>query len=203
MLNKPWDARMARRLVQPFAGTALTPNTFTSLRLLTGISGIVLIASGDALNAGAWLIVVSNFLDHTDGEFARLTGKTTRFGHIYDLASDALITIGLFVGFGIGIRAGPSDYLPLVLGIVAGLAVTTIFYLRNDMEQAGGKRAIRQPRCAGFESEDILYLLPLVTHGGIVREFLIAAALGAPAAAAIVLWQFCRFRKTRSQSVEA
>ena len=38
-----------------------------------------------------------NFHDHTDGELARIGGKTSRIGHLYDLASDAAVTILLFI----------------------------------------------------------------------------------------------------------
>ena len=32
-------------------------------------------------NAGAFLIVLSNFVDHTDGGFARISGKSSKIGH--------------------------------------------------------------------------------------------------------------------------
>lgn len=44
-------------------------------------------------NLAALLLIASNFLDHTDGELARISGKSSRIGHVYDLASDAAVTI--------------------------------------------------------------------------------------------------------------
>ena len=102
-VGKPWDARIASYLVRPLCKTFVTPNHLTTVRLLTGLVGVYLLTRGDAFNAGAWIIVVSNFLDHTDGELARLTGKASAMGHHYDVASDALITVGLFVGLGINV----------------------------------------------------------------------------------------------------
>ena len=52
-------------------------------------------------NVGALLLMVSNFLDHTDGELARISGKATRIGHLYDLVSDAMVTILLFIAMGV------------------------------------------------------------------------------------------------------
>ena len=53
-------------------------------------------------------MVLSNFLDHTDGELARIGGKSSRIGHIYDLARDAAVTVMLFVAIGIGQRRNPE-----------------------------------------------------------------------------------------------
>lgn len=183
---KPWDARLAAVLVAPFVATAVTPNYFTTLRLLTGLASAWLFARGGSPNLAAWLFALSLFLDHTDGELARMSGKSTRIGHLYDLASDALVTVGLFVGIGIGTAHAGLGAKATAMGIVSGLAVAAIFQMRHDMESRLGKPATRQPGLAGFEPEDILYLLPLVTYAGILKGFLIASAVGAPIAAAIV-----------------
>jgi phosphatidylglycerophosphate synthase len=47
-------------------------------------------------------MVVSNFLDHSDGELARVSGKSSRLGHVYDLVSDAAVTVVIFLAIGIG-----------------------------------------------------------------------------------------------------
>ena len=196
---KPWDARVAALLVAPLRASRVTPNHFTTLRLITGVLGAYAFARGDAPNVGAWLIVVSNFLDHTDGELARLSGKSTRFGHLYDLACDALVTAGLFIGIGVGLRPTELGNHAITLGAVAGVAVAAIFQMRHDMEQRLGKTATRQPRAGGFEAEDVLYLLPVVTHSGTLKPFLYAASIGAPIAASIVLVLFLRSRKENAQ----
>jgi hypothetical protein len=70
--------------------------------------------------------------------------------------------------------------------------------MRNDMEERLGKGATRQPNFAGFEPEDILYLLPVVTHGGFAMGFLQLAAVGAPLAALIIVALFVRSRRGAS-----
>ncbi len=193
MSNKPWDARLAAALVRPFLGSRRAhPNHFTTLRLLVGAAGAIAFASGQWPNLGAALVVLSNFLDHTDGEFARMSGKTSRFGHYYDLVSDALVTVGLFAGIGIGLAVNDHSTLDMFLGVLAGGAIAIIFYLRNQMESAHGKRATRQAHWRGFEAEDVLYLMPLVTLGGGLQWFLYAAALGAPLACVAVALAYLR-----------
>lgn len=185
MSNKPWDARLAAALVRPAMGSNwVHPNHFTTLRLLVGAAGTIAFATGQWPNLGAALVVLSNFLDHTDGEFARMSGKTSRFGHYYDLLSDALVTVGLFAGIGIGVGLAQDTHstLEINLGLLAGGAVAIIFYLRTKIEDVYGKDATRQAHWAGFEAEDVLYLMPLVTLCDGLQWFLYAAAIGAPLA---------------------
>lgn len=193
MNAKPWDARAAALLVRPFIDTRLHPNALTTLRLLVGLTGAWLFAAGSQFNLAALCIVLSNFLDHTDGEFARMTGKMSVFGHRYDLFSDAVVTVGLFAGLGIGLRTALGD-VAAVYGLIAGIAVAGIFQLRHVIETRHGKAAVRQASVAGFETEDVLYLIPLVTLSGQETAFLYAAAIGAPIALIVVAVQFVRSR---------
>src|ERR1700743_299293 len=95
---RPWDARLGRRLVMPLKDSWVTPNHLTTVRLLVGVAGALAFTPGTWgwTNIAALLVIVSNFLDHREGELARISGKTSRIGHLYDLASDAVVTILLF-----------------------------------------------------------------------------------------------------------
>ena len=197
-MSKPYDARLACWLVRPLTNTAVSPNHLTTLRLVTGLWGAGLLAAGNEFIAGTALVVLSNFLDHTDGELARLAGRQSRFGHNYDLLADALVTSLLFVGLGVGLRDALGG-MATGMGVVAGLAVAAIFHLRNRLESDLGKEATRQPHWQGFEAEDVLYLLPLIALADGLRWFLFAAALGAPMAFGFVLWH-ARTARLRSNS---
>ena len=195
--TKPWDARLAATLVRPLCNTAISPNALTTIRLLVGCYGAYLFASGSALNLAAAIIALSNFLDHTDGELARMSGKTSKFGHQYDLWSDAVVTVGLFgcIGWGLRNSLGP---IAVGMGLAAGLAVAGVFHLRNLIESTHGKRVTAQPRIGGFEAEDILYLLPVVTLCDGLTWFLKAAAVGAPLAFLVVLGQILALRRKQA-----
>ncbi len=199
MSGKPWDARIAAWLVRPLVQSSVHPNVLTTLRLLAGVIGSLLFATGSAFNLGALFIVCSNFLDHTDGELARMSGKTSRFGHNYDLISDAVVTVGLFAGLGIGLQTS-LGLRSVGFGAIAGLAVAAIFHLRNIIETRHGKAATRQASLGGFETEDILYLIPLVTLTEQQTTFLIAAALGAPIALLIVVVQFLNAAESKTET---
>lgn len=195
--QRPWDARLARRLVTPLKDSWVTPNVLTTVRLMIGlVAAVAFVPGGYAWsNLGAVLLILSNFLDHTDGELARVSGKTSRIGHLYDLASDAAITILLFISIGIGVDAQPGDTPPLspvLLGLAAGSAIAVIFYLRMRIEEMAGKAASQQARLGGFETEDVLYLLPLVTLYNALTPFLIASSIGAPLFA---MWVVVDYRR--------
>jgi phosphatidylglycerophosphate synthase len=193
---RTWDARLARWLVTPLKDTRITPNHLTTCRLLIGLGGAACLAQGGFgwMNVGALLIVLSNFVDHTDGELARISGKSSKIGHYYDLGSDALVTILLFACMGAGVAAEGREMAvaPTLLGAVAGVAIALIYFLRMHIESLMGKAGTRQSFVGGFETEDVLYLLPLVTLSGATAGFLIAAAIGAPLFALWVIVDYWR-----------
>ena len=181
----------------PLKDSWTTPNHLTTVRLVVGLAAAAAFTPGTYgwTNVGALLLILSNFLDHTDGELARISGKTSRIGHLYDLASDALVTVLLFVAIGVGVAGKAASVLqmpPAFLGLIAGAAVATIFYLRMRIEEMGGKAASRQASLGGFETEDVLYLLPLVTVFNGLTPFLIASSIGAPLFAVWVVIDYRR-----------
>ena len=196
MNDKPWDARLAYKLVYPLRNSWLTPNHLTSARLLFGIFAAAGFSTGNYFwtNIGALCFVISNFLDHSDGELARLTGKTSNSGHYFDLASDAIVNIILFIGIGIGLMHSQLGFWALFMGMLSGLSVAAIFHMRNEIEKSLGKGDARQPNIGIIEAEDVLYLLPLVTLMGWLNPFLVLATAGAPAFA---LWTLKEFRELR------
>ena len=196
MQNKPWDAQLAAWFVKPFIfSKVVQPNHFTLLRLATGIVGCWLFAFTEQMNAAAILIVLSNFIDHMDGELARLGNKATRFGHLFDLISDGIVTVLMFlsIGYGLSFGALTSNFIG---GAFAGFSVAFIFHFRYLIENKTGKVGTQQPRWRGFEAEDILYLLPLVTLSDNLQLFLHSAAIGAPIGAIIVYKQYRNLSRT-------
>ena len=198
--NRPLDARLAARLVYPLRDTAVTPNHLTTVRLLFGIAACVLLSKGSYAwsNAGALCFAASAFLDHTDGELARITGNKSKFGHYYDLASDAVSDVLLFVGIGIGLSHGDLGTGALFMGILAGVSVAGTFHLRLMISNIMGKERPGMPNIGLFEIEDVLYLLPLVTLFELLQPFLIAAALGAPVFALWTLRDYLGRKRGRS-----
>jgi archaetidylinositol phosphate synthase len=195
--RRPWDARLARRLVTPLIHSWVRPNHLTTLRLIVGLTAAAAFTPGSYgwSNFAALLLILSNFLDHTDGELARMSGKTSRIGHLYDLASDAAVTILLFIAIGVGAAAKSATDLglpPAIMGLAAGTAIALIFYLRMRIEELLGKTATRQASFGGFETEDVLYLFPLATLSNALVPLLLAASICAPLYAVWVVIDYQR-----------
>jgi len=188
----PWDSRLAHLVVLLLRNTRIRPNHVTTAGLVAGLAAAALYADGRprALSWGAGLYVVSAVLDHADGELARLTGATTSFGHVYDRIADLVVKLALFAGMGLGLSAGPLGGWAVVMGGTAGVALVAIFSLRTELARLQGPDAFTQPSFAGFELEDILYAVPLLTWVGGLAPFLVAAGVGAPLFAAWVARQY-------------
>src|SRR5918996_5058179 len=104
-INPPWDQRLARAAARPVGATPVTPNEVTTLSLVIGVLAALLYAQGGwAVHLGAACFVLSFWLDHADGELARMTGRTSPFGHYYDLAAGGAVLVLLFIGVGVRAR---------------------------------------------------------------------------------------------------
>jgi len=127
-------------------------------------------------------------IDHMDGEFARLTGLTSRFGHYYDHVAAGVGYVSLFVGLGIGLRSGWLAWCAPVAGVIAAGSVAAIFLIRVYLEETVGRALVAQGNWRGFEPEDALYLVGPVAWLGFLPAFLLAAAVGAPLFLLWVAW---------------
>jgi phosphatidylglycerophosphate synthase len=186
--------KAARVAVRPLVNTAVAPNHLTTLRLLTGFAAAAAFAAGTRrwdIVAG-WVFVVSAFLDRADGELARISGKTSRTGHVYDLASDVASNVMAFAGIGIGLSHGPLGTAALAMGFVAAAAVGAIFGLVTLIDGGTGEAF---PGAGGFDPDDALFILGPAAWLGLLQPLLYAAAIGAPLFLAFALWQYRRDRR--------
>ena len=190
----PWDQRIARFLVRPLVHTRVTPNHITTVRLLSGLAACGCLAYGETplIHWGAGLFALSNFIDHMDGELARLSGKSSRIGHLYDLASDVVVHIFLFVSIGIGLSDSWLGDAAWIMGIVAGISVSGLFALFQYLETRMGQKQAGLPRYAGFEVEDVLYLIGPAIWGGGLIPILMLTTIGAPL---FGVWALIRYRR--------
>ncbi len=194
MSHNTWIHRAVRVAVRPLAATPVTPNQLTTLRLAVGVAaGLALAQGGDAWrHLGAGLFLLGMLLDRADGELARQSGKTSPWGHSYDLVSDALSNAVAFIGLGVGLRYGSYGGWAPVMGLTAGLAIAGILWLVMKMEERHGARAGEIGGFAGFDPDDALLALPLLVWLGQAEGLLAAASLGAPAFAVFMLIHFKR-----------
>ena len=192
MSHDTWIHYVARGVARPLAKTSVTPNQVTTIRLATGLAAAGMLAIGREPwpDVAAGVFVLAMVLDRADGELARMTGRTSSFGHAYDLIADALCNALIFVGLGIGLRAGAFGPLAIPMGALAGLAVAAILWMVVRIEARAGARAAELGGFAKFDPDDAMLIVPLAIWLGGATALLAAASVGAPLFAASFAWKF-------------
>ncbi len=192
MSHDTWIHRMARVVVRPLAKTRVTPNQVTTIRLATGVAAAGMLALGRDPwpDVAAGVFVLAMVLDRADGDLARMTGKTSPFGHAYDLIADATCNALIFVALGAGLRDGAFGTWAIPMGIAAGLAVAAILGMVVRIEAQAGARAAELGGFARFDPDDAMLVVPLAIWLGGATILLVAAAVGAPLFAAFFAWKF-------------
>ncbi|MDP7183087.1 MAG: CDP-alcohol phosphatidyltransferase family protein, partial [Alphaproteobacteria bacterium] len=164
--------------------TPITPNQVTIFTLVLALAATALFAVGDktAANWAAGLFILARFMDHFDGELARMTGKASRLGYYLDYVAGGLSYGGLFLGIGIGVRESFLGEWAIILGLAAaGSAVISMFLnLHIDKQnQLKEGKTVGYPRFAGFELEDGIYLIGPITWAGFLTPFFALSVAGA------------------------
>jgi phosphatidylglycerophosphate synthase len=193
MSHNTWIHWIVRPIVRPLAKSHVTPNHLTALRLATAAASAFMLAIGDAAwsNAGGVVFLISLLLDRADGELARQSGKSTPWGHRFDLISDYSANVLVFLGIGIGLRGSALGPGAIAMGLIAGCAIAGIFWLISRIERHEGVGAAAFPSAAGFDPDDAMLVVPLAIWLNAEQLILVAAAIGAPS---FFLWTWWRFR---------
>lgn len=172
----PLDQRLASVLVRPLEKTSITPNQITGFSLVLSLAGAGLLAwdEGSSIHWGAGIFLISRFIDHMDGELARLTGQTSRFGYFFDGIVGVIAYAALFIGMGVGLWRGGAEIWTVILPVVAGIAITINAALQFRMEATLDNPPPTYPSWGPFELEDGVYLIgPIVWLGYLYPLFLV------------------------------
>ena len=195
MIGDSWTHKIARFFVLPLVDSSITPNHITTIRLITGLIACCAFAIEMNLLGGIlWLI--STFLDRADGELARISGKTSKWGHKFDYYSDTFITALFFIAIGVNLRDSLPDYWSLFMGIFAAIGVIfTEIYAEIIDQKKKNTNEKAYPGIAGFDFDDILYLFAPIVWLNWHLPFLIGASVGAPAFAIFTWYTSKKYRK--------
>lgn len=192
-LGRTWTHKLALIFVRPLANTFVTPNHLTFLRLITGLVACYCFATGDRelMIWGGWIWVLSAFLDRTDGELARVSGKTSAWGHKFDMFCDSATTSLFFVAGGIGLRDTELGHWAIFMGIAGGLGVLAAEYYAEQIDKRNDDPDDRAyPGFADFDFDDLLYLFAVIAWFDWFMPIVIGASIGAPAFALLTWYKW-------------
>lgn len=180
MIGGSWTHLLARVLVRPLLGTAVTPNHLTTLRLVTGLAACAAFMLGST--AGMWwgggLWLFSAFLDRADGELARLGNMMSAAGHRYDYYADVTVNSLFFVSIGIGLHQSWLGTWSIVLGAVSGVAMLLCGVFCHWFETASEPGTKAYIGRWGFDPDDGMYLMAPFAWLGWLPQILIGASIG-------------------------
>ena len=192
------------RLVRPFAhmllGTPVTPDHLTWLRAITGGLACAGFAYGSpsARIAGGIAWVVSALLDRADGELARVSNRISAAGHRLDTSADTGVNAAMFIAVGIGLRDGRFGPSAVVLGALCSLCMFLCARWSDEIEDELEPGAVVLAGYAGFDPDDLFYLVGPFAWAGVLNYMLAASALVLPAATiAIGIWRCRAARRAR------
>jgi hypothetical protein len=119
------DVYFFRPLGMVFARVAMTlglsPTSVTVIGTLIGIAGGVMLAWPRLALAGFGVIVLHSVLDSSDGQLARMTGRSSEFGRLLDGVSGYLTHAAIYGGIVAGVLPGGRPWPIVVAAIAAGV----------------------------------------------------------------------------------
>ncbi len=172
----------------PIFPTPITPNMVTALSGLVGLAGAayMMVGSREALTIGAALYMLSNVLDCTDGQLARMKNQFSRYGRIFDGVADYVVGFGTFLALFISWKPVGYGWTFWAFLVFFGGIVSTTFqgmhlnhvrlsYLKAIEHDANGKsrpRVSARERKAAREKRSIYRRLFLLPFYGLYRFYL-------------------------------
>lgn len=191
-----WAGRLYMRRISPYFSwlairVGFSPNQLTYLMIVCGLLGAVAVAAGHGLASaigGAVLIQAYLLLDCSDGEVARVRGRTSATGVYLDRVGAYLCEVALLAALGVRAQGAYASGGYVELGLLAALGAALVKAETDNVivaraksglptELPGGERALRPestPLALAREAASLLKFHRII--GAVELSLLVAAA---------------------------
>jgi CDP-diacylglycerol--glycerol-3-phosphate 3-phosphatidyltransferase len=152
------------KVAYPLVSAGISPNHITVAGMLLSLAAGVLFACG-AIFWGGMLLWASGLMDPIDGTVARLSGKVTRFGALFDSTLDRYSEFFIFFGLMFYFRGGRMLFV-VMLALMGSIMVS---YIKARAESLGQKefRGLMQ------RPERIILLIAGTVLNGPINQYLL------------------------------
>ena len=199
-----WLRALAEVFVaRPLSRLGVSRKQVMALRMAVGILAAGMLAAGpDFFSGAAPVFVLGIMLARADAALAPLPKEEGAAAGFFARASDVLSIALAFAGLGAGLQASAADLritelgfpAPLILGVVAAVAVLIVSWLVQRLEVIDGRRAPEFAGLHGFDVADLALVIPFALLAGWVEGLLVVTAFGGAAfAGGIYMAHFRKF----------
>jgi phosphatidylglycerophosphate synthase len=203
-IDRRVSLRISRWLVRH---THLRPNHITVIGTCVGLLAAAVLSQGGYWPgvAGTLLFLCATIIDGCDGEVARMTLHTSAFGQKFDVITDNIVHVAIFIGLAAGLyHQNPNGrYVLASVILLSGFAcdgVVSYFFLvrRPGFARSRGalvswKGKVRQGLLQGFEAmmnRDFAYVLLGFALFGRLGWFFWGTAFGTYLFAILLVWVY-------------
>lgn len=189
-----WVSRhFSRQFTRLLIDTPVTPNQITWMHLVVGVGSAWFFYQGTYVLGmiGAVLLMISAWLDNTDGEVARLRFQQSRFGMILDVIGDNVVHWAVFLGIGWGVARTMGNDIYILCGLLsmAG-AVMSLWLLRASVfQERGGSEYESSGWADQLANRDFLYFLFVMALVDQLNIFIAITAVGSNVFAGYVFYK--------------
>jgi len=127
-----WVTRhVSRYFTRVLIVTPITPKQITWHHMFMGLGAAWYLYQGNhtADLVGGVLLLVSAWLDSTDGEVARLRFQESRFGGMFDIIADNIVHFAVFFAIGMGQVQATGQVMYQYMGEGDGVGFPDVFFV--------------------------------------------------------------------------
>ena len=187
-LDKNITRFFSRQITRLFLQTNLSPNIITLFSLILGLIAAIYFGQGIYKNnlIGVGFLLLSTWVDCTDGEIARLKFMESKIGGKLDIICDNLVHIAVFFFIGIGLYQSTNKSIFLTFGTLAVVGTLICFIILSSSiihEKENSSReklnfSVKNDLISKLANRDFIYLLFIMSVIDRLDIFIFITALG-------------------------